>query len=93
MTTIRNTKWSSPIRTTFRICPRLPNSSDNTEEGNLLELFRASHDLAHSTGLPKPSGYNLEWPRVTPIQVTLVTRPLTKHRIKISIQSCVESLA
>jgi len=34
--------------------------------------------LAHSTGLPKPPGYNLEWLRVTPIQVTLVTRPPAK---------------
>jgi len=27
----------------------------------------------HSTGLPKPPGYNLEWSRVTPIQDALVT--------------------
>ena len=40
-----------------------------------MEPRRTSHDLAHSTRLLKPSGYNLEWPRVTPIQVTLVTRP------------------
>ncbi|QCD79408.1 hypothetical protein DEO72_LG1g3048 [Vigna unguiculata] len=71
---------------------RVPNSSDNTEESNLPEPIRTSHDLAHSTGLPKPSGYNLEWPRVTPIQVALVTRPLAKHRIKTFIQSYVESL-
>jgi len=37
-----------------------------------------SHDLAHSTRLPKPPGYNLEWPRVTLIQVTLVTWSPTK---------------
>jgi len=37
-----------------------------------------SHDLAHSTGLPKPPGYNLEWPRLNPIQVTLVTGPPAK---------------
>jgi len=34
--------------------------------------------LAHSTGLPKPPGYNLEWSRVTPIQDTLVTGPPAK---------------
>ena len=71
---------------------RLSNLLDNTEEGNLPKLIRKSHDLAHSIGLPKPSGYNLEWPHVTPIQVALGTGPLTKHRIKTSIQSCVESL-
>ncbi|QCE07033.1 hypothetical protein DEO72_LG9g2048 [Vigna unguiculata] len=72
MATIRNTKWSSPIRTTVHI------RSKTTEEGNLPEPIRTSHDLAHSTGLPKPPGYNLEWPRVTPIQVTLITRPPNK---------------
>jgi len=59
----------------FEFVPRLPNSSDNIEEGNLSEPICTSHDLAHSTGLPKPPGYNLEWPRVTPIQATLVTGP------------------
>jgi len=34
--------------------------------------------LAHSTGLPKPPGYNLEWSRVTLIQDTLVTGPPAK---------------
>ena len=33
---------------------------------------------AHSTGLPKPPGYNLEWSRVSPIQDALVTGPPTK---------------
>jgi len=61
------------------------NSSANTEEGNLPEPIRTSHDLAHSIGLSKPPGYNLEWPRVTPIEVALVTRPPTKHHIKTSI--------
>jgi len=55
--------------------PRQPNLSDNTKEGNLPELIRTSHDLTHSTGLPKPRGYNLEWPRVTPIQVALIIGP------------------
>jgi len=59
--------------------PRLPKLSDNTEEGNLPEPIRTSHDLAHSTGLPKPPGYNLEWPCVTPIQVALVTGPPGKQ--------------
>ena len=53
---------------------RLPNSISYTEEDNVPEPRRTSHDLAHSTGLLKSSGYNLEWPRVTPIQVTLVIR-------------------
>jgi len=46
-----------------------------TEEGNHPKPRRTSHDLTHSTGLPKPLGYKLEWPRVTPIQDTLVTGP------------------
>jgi len=54
------------------------------------EFPNTNHDLARSTGLPKPPSYNLEWPRVTPIQVTLVTGPSEKHRIKTSIQSRVE---
>jgi len=33
---------------------------------------------AHSTGLRKPPGYNLEWSRVTPIQDALVTGPPAK---------------
>jgi len=57
---------------------RLPNSIRCTEEGNHPKHRHMSHDLAHSTGLPKPPGYNLEWPHVTLIQVTLVTGPPTK---------------
>ncbi|QCE05771.1 hypothetical protein DEO72_LG9g778 [Vigna unguiculata] len=57
----------------FVAVPRLPNSIRYTKEGNHLKPHRTSHDLAHSTRLPKPPGYNLEWPRVTPIQVTLVS--------------------
>jgi len=71
--------------------PRLPNSLDNTDEDNLPKPIHTSHDLAHSTRFPKPVGYNLEWPRVTPIQVALVIGPLAKHHIKTFIQSCVES--
>jgi len=74
----------------FVVVPKLPNSISYTEEGNLSEPRRMSHDLAHSTGLPKSPGYNLEWPRVTLIQVTLVTGPLAKHRLMTSIQSGVE---
>ena len=66
---------------------KLPNSISYTEEGNLSKPRRMSHHLAHSTGLPKPPSYNLERPRVTPIQVTLVTGPLAKHRLMTSIQS------
>ncbi|QCE10054.1 hypothetical protein DEO72_LG10g1280 [Vigna unguiculata] len=53
------------------------NSSANTEEGNLPEPIRTSHDLAHSIGLSKPPGYNLEWPRVTPIEVALRDFPVS----------------
>jgi len=77
----------------FVFVSRLPNSSDNTKEGNHLEPICTSHDLAHSIGLPKPLSYNFEWPRVTPIQATLVTRPPIKHCIKTSIQSYIKSLA
>jgi len=65
-------------RPMFVVVPILPNSIRCTEEGNHLKPRRTSHDLAHSTRLPKSSGYNLKWPRVTLIQVTLVTGPLTK---------------
>ena len=57
---------------------RLPNSFSCTEEGNHSEPHRMSHDLAHSTRLPKRPGYNLKWQRVTPIQVTLVIGPPAK---------------
>ena len=70
--------------------PRLLNSLDNTEECNLPKPIHTSHDLAHSTRLPKSPGYNLEWPRVIPIQVALIIWPPTKHHIKTSMQSCVE---
>jgi len=43
-----------------------------------MKPHRTSHELAHSTGLPKPPSYNLECPRVTPIQVTLVIGPPAK---------------
>ena len=70
--------------------PRLPNLSDNIEEGNLSKPICTNHNLTHSTGLPKPPGYNLEWPHVNPIQVALITGPPAKHCIKTSIQSRVE---
>jgi len=43
---------------------------------------------AHSTRLPKPPGYNLEWSRVTPIRDALVTGPPAKvshheHHLKL----------
>jgi len=62
----------------FVVVPRLPNSISYTKKGNHPELHCTSHDLAHSTGLPKPPGYNLEWSHVTPIQVTLVIGPPAK---------------
>jgi len=62
-------------------------STRPSEEGNHLKPHHTSHDLAHFTGLPKPLGYNLEWSRVTTIQVTLVTGPPAKHHPMTSIQS------
>jgi len=41
----------------FVVIPRLPNSISYTKEGNLPEPRRTSHDLTHSTRLPKPPGY------------------------------------
>jgi len=67
--------------------PRLPNLLANTEEDNLLEPIHTSHDLVHFTGLPKPPSYNLEWPRVTPKQVAVITGPPTKHRLKTFVTS------
>jgi len=60
------------------VVPKLPNSIRCNEEGNHPKPCRTSHNLAHSTELPKPPGYNLEWPRVTPIQDTLVIGPPAK---------------
>jgi len=88
------------------VVPRLPNSIRCTKEGNHLKPRHTSHNLAHSTGLPKPPGYNLEWPHVTPIQDTLVTGPLVKashheqhlklcrnpHRIPTLHQNCLARL-
>jgi len=48
----------------FVVVPRLPNSISYTKEGNLLKPCRTSHNLAHSTRLRKPPGYNLKWPRL-----------------------------
>ena len=67
------------------------NSIRCTEEGNHPKPHRTSHNFAHSTGLSKPPGYNLEWPRVTPIQVTLITRPLAKHHLMTSFKAVQES--
>jgi len=61
------------------------NHSPYMSQDYLSEPIHTSHDLAHSTGFSKPLGYNIECPRITPIQVTLVSRPPTKHRLKTSI--------
>ena len=58
--------------------PDYQNSIRCNKEGNHPKPRRTSHDLAHSTGLPKPPGYNLEWPCVTPLQDALVIGPPTK---------------
>ena len=76
----------------LQLSPNYQNSIRCTEEGNHPKPRRTSHDLAHSTRLPKPPSCNLEWPRVTPIQVTLVTGPQPKHHIMTFIQSYVELL-
>jgi len=72
--------------------PDYQNSIRCVEESNHLKPRRMSHDLAHSTGLPKPPGHNLEWSRVTPKQDTLVIGPQPKHRIMNITESFVEIL-
>jgi len=83
--------WFHHLRVNTRRNTCGNNMLDNTKKGNLSKSIYTTHDFAHSTGLPKPPGYNLEWSHITSIQVTLVTRPSAKHRIKTSIQSRVES--
>jgi len=70
-------------------CSRLPKLYQNALKRAITRTSPYEPQLAHSTGLPKPPGYNLEWSCVTPIQVTLVTGPLAKashheHHLKLS---------
>ena len=58
------------------------------QRGKSPETSSYEPQLAHSTRLPKPPGYNLEWSRVTPIQDTLIIRPSAKashheHHLKL----------
>jgi len=69
-------------------CSRLPKLYQNTLKRAITRTSSYEPQLAHSTGLPKPPGYNLEWSRVTPIRVTLVTGPPAKashheHHLKL----------
>ena len=69
-------------------CSRLPKLYQNTLKRAITRTSPYEPQLAHSTGLPKPPGYNLEWSRVTPIRVTLVTGPPAKasdheHHLKL----------
>ena len=58
--------------------PDYQNSIRILWRGQSSETSSYEPQSAHSTGLPKPPGYNLKWSRVTPIQDALVTRPPTK---------------
>jgi len=62
----------------FVVVPRLPKLYQVHWRGQSFETSPYEPQLAHSTGLPKPPGYNLEWSRVTPIRDALVTRPPAK---------------
>jgi len=69
-------------------CSRLPKLYQNTLKKAITRTSPYEPQLAHSTGLPKPPGYNLEWSRVTPIRVTLVIGPPAKalhheHHLKL----------
>ena len=69
-------------------CSRLPKLYQNTLKRAIIQTSPYEPQLAHSTGLPKPPDYNLEWSRVTPIRVTLVIGPPTKvshheHHLKL----------
>jgi len=76
-------------------CSRLPKLYQNTPKSAITRTSPYEPQLAHSTGLPKPLGYNLEWSRVTPIHVTLITGPPAKalhheHHLKLcrNLSSC-----
>jgi len=76
-------------------CSRLPKLYQNTLKRAIIRTSSYEPQLAHSTGLPKPPGYNQEWSRVTPIRVTLVTGPPAKashheHHLKLcrNLSSC-----
>jgi len=52
----------------FVVVPYYQNSIIITLKRAITRTSPYEPQLAHSTGLPKPPGYNLEWSRVTPIQ-------------------------
>ena len=79
----------------FVAVPDYQNSIIITLKRAIIRTSPYEPQLAHSTGLPKPPGYILEWSRVTPIRVTLVTRPPIKvshheHHLKLyrNLSSC-----
>ena len=62
----------------FVVVPDYQNSTRITLKRAIIWTSPYEPQLAHSTGLPKPPGYNLQWSRVIPIRVTLVTGPPAK---------------
>ena len=62
----------------FVAVPEYQNSIGITLKRAITQTSPYEPQLAHSTELPKPPGYNLEWSRITPIQDTLVARPPVK---------------
>jgi len=62
----------------FVVVPRLPKLYQVHWRGQSFETSSYEPQLAHSTRLPKPPSYNLEWSRVTPIRDALVTGPPAK---------------
>jgi len=72
----------------FCSCSRLPKLHQNSLRRAITRTSPYEPQLAHSTGLPKLPGYNLEWSHVTPIRVTLITgRPAKashhEHHLKL----------
>jgi len=69
-------------------CSRLPKLYQNTLKRAITWTSPYEPQLAHSTELPKPPGYNPEWSCITPIRVRLVTGPPAKasyheHHLKL----------
>ena len=81
---------SGAPRNKHKVCSysKLPKLYQNTLKREIIRTSPYEPQIAHSTGLPKPPGYNLEWSCVTPIRVTLVIGPPAKasrheHHLKL----------
>jgi len=81
---------SGAPRNKHNVCSysRLPKLYQNALKRAITWISPYEPQLAHSNGLPKPPGYNLEWSRVTLIQVALITGPPAKashheHHLKL----------